>query len=57
MVAAVLVWPAVETYRYYEAQQVLSARLELSFQVDAKMALARHKNATAGNLAGAPKEP
>ena len=57
MIAAVLAWPAVETYRYYQAQQVLFARLDLSFKVDKKLALARQRHATAGNLAGAPKEP
>lgn len=40
---AILAWPAVETYRWYQVQQALAASTELERKVSTRLAEAKAK--------------
>ena len=44
--SAILAWPAVETYRCYQAHQALNASTELERKVSTRLAEAKAKQTT-----------
>ncbi len=53
VVVALFAWPAVETYRWYAAEQDLAARKQIESKVLQRLALAKQK----GQVAQAAPEP
>ena len=50
-------WPAVESYRLWEAQQDLASRIKVESKVTTRLAMAKAKNAQLATVAPDPVEP
>jgi regulatory protein YycH of two-component signal transduction system YycFG len=50
-------WPAVESYRLWEAQQDLASRQKVEAKVTTRLAMAKAKNAQLATVAPDPVEP
>ncbi|HUR44614.1 MAG TPA: hypothetical protein VMZ27_01970 [Candidatus Saccharimonadales bacterium] len=54
---ALIAWPAVESFRLWEARQDLASRQKVESKVTTRLAMAKAKNAQLANVAPAPVEP
>jgi hypothetical protein len=54
---ALAAWPAVESYRLWEARQDLASRLKVESKVTTRLAMSKAKNAQLANVAPEPVEP
>jgi regulatory protein YycH of two-component signal transduction system YycFG len=50
-------WPAVESYRLWEARQDLASRQKVESKVTTRLAMAKAKNAQLATVAPDPVEP
>ena len=50
-------WPAVESYRLWEAQQDLASRIKVESKMTTRLAMAKAKNAQLATVAPDPVEP
>jgi hypothetical protein len=54
VLAAIFAWPAVETYRWYAAEQDLAARKQVEVKVMRNLAAAKQKNVQMAQTAPEP---
>ena len=54
---ALVAWPAVESFRLWEAQQDLASRQKVEAKVSTRLAMTKAKNAQLATVVPAPVEP